>query len=209
MSAVSRHIAKLNRLLLVELGERPPYQWVYSESPEFKRAYRLMDDGGMPLFNYRCPCGLNATVHSPDCLVAGVVAAEPIFEIRKTDRRLTNQWVMCCQQPLPSRELWLALYGTQLLYPSHGAWAPVSTEDRVLAMPPGTVPGEVYTQAIINGRRYSREIPDGDVLTAHDDWERKQEASRKHELRDRIVEHLPISLNVPGTRGGSISWGGV
>lgn len=206
MSAVNRHIAKLNRLLLSELGENPPYQWIWSESPEFKRAMRILDPDGVPLFNFRCQCGLNVKVHLSECDVS---VAEPVYEIRKTDPRLVNQWVMCCQQPLPSRELWEAMFGTKLMYPAQGAWAPVSTEDRALAMPPGAVPGEHYTMAIINGRRRSREIPDSDVLAEHESWESNKERQTYVNAKDRIKEVLPISPNAPGVRGGSISWGGL
>lgn len=203
MSA-ERHIRKLNRLLLAELGENPLYQWIHSESTEFKRAMRMIDeDTGVPLCNYRCPCGLNAQVHSPECLVGGLVVAEPMWETRKVDEGCVDQWVLCCRQERPSEAEWFQLFGTLLPYPQTGSWAPVSTETYSIAIAPGMLPGENYTLAIIRGRQRSREITAADLNNRLDTAEAKRDADRKWKIRNRIQDVLPVSPD-PGKRNGNV-----
>jgi hypothetical protein len=202
--SIERHMRKVNRLLLAELGENPLYQWIYSESPEFKRAMRLMNDDGTPQFNFRCPCGLNVSVHSAECVAGQLVVAEPAWEIRKTDPMLENQWVLCCLQ-IPMSEIeWTRTFGTRLPYPKNGTWAPVETETHVVAMPPDTLPGENFTLAICNARRRSREIKAKDIANAFEAREQKKDERRQETIRERIIDCLPVNP-FPGTRSGNVS----
>lgn len=204
MSA-ERHIRKLNRLLLAELGDSPPYQWIHSESAEFKRAMRMIDeDTSVPLCNYRCPCGLNASVHSPECLVGGLVVAEPMWETRKVDEGMVDQWVLCCRQDRPSEAEWFQLFGTLLPYPANGSWAPVATETYTIALAAGMLPGENYTMAIIRGRQRSREITAADLNNAFESREAKRERDLKTKIRSRLFDVLPVSPD-PGKRNGNVS----
>lgn len=219
--SLDRHIRKLNRLLLAELGENPLYRWIYSESPDFMRAMRLMDDEGKLLFDYRCPCGLNVAVHSASCSppadqadedglvpwypapATSLIVAEPKWEIRKTDPGLNDQWVLCCLQIPMSEHEWQEMFGARLPYPSNGTWAPVATETRTVAMPPGTLPGENFTMACIRGRQRSREIKMCDIANAHYSREERKDEDRKKHIRERLTDVLPVNPN-PGTRGGSV-----
>lgn len=201
-----RHIRKLNALLAAELGN-PPYRWIYSESAEFKRPMRAMNEDGELEWNYRCPCGLNVRVHSPECVAGMLVVVEAVWEARKTDPELVNQWVLCClQEPMPEDE-WMRVFGSVLPYPSNGSWAPVGTETRTIAMEAGVLPGENFTMAIIRGRQRSRAIPDCDIANAAASRDQKREADRRQHIRERIHDVLPVNPD-PGKRGGSLSWGG-
>lgn len=200
-----RHIRKLNRLLHAELGEHPPYAWIHSESAEFKRAMRMIDeDTSVPLCNYRCPCGLNAQVHSPECIVGGLIVAEPMWETRKVDEGIVDQWVLCCRQDRPSEAEWEQLFGTLLPYPQTGSWAPVTTETVTIAIAKGMLPGENYTMAIIRGRQRSREITTADLNNAFESREAKREADLKTKIRHRLTDVLPVSPD-PGKRNGNVS----
>lgn len=201
--SIDRHIRKMNRLLLAELGENPLYRWIHSESPDFMRAMRITNEDGTLPFDYRCPCGLNASVHSPECIAGQLVVAEPVWEIRKTDLDLIDSWVLCCLQIPMSEHEWTQTFGTRLPYPKNGTWAPVQTETRTVAMPPGTLPGENFTMACIRGRQRSREIKMCDIANAHDYREQRKDEQRKKHIRERIAEALPVNPN-PGTRGGSV-----
>ncbi len=204
MSA-ERHIRKLNRLLLAELGDNPPYQWIHSESAEFKRAMRIInEDTGTPLCDYQCPCGLNAQVHSPECVVGGLVVAVPMWETRKVDEGMVNQWVLCCRQERPSEAEWFKLFGTRLPYPQNGSWAPVATEIRTVAMEAGALPGENFTMAIIRGRQRSRQITIADLNNAAESREAKNDEARKWKILNRIKDVLPVSPD-PGKRNANVS----
>ena len=204
---VERHIRKMNRLLLGELGQQPLYQWIYSESAEFMRPMRAMDEDGNLKWDYRCPCGLNVSVHLPECVAGMLIVVEPVWEIRKTDPSLTNQWVLCAHQPPPSEHEWRAMFGSVLPYPANGSWAPVGTETHVVAMKPDNLPGENFTMACIRGRQKSREIPDCDIANAIASRDGKRDKDRKWKIRKRLKDALPVSAD-PGKRGGSLSWGG-
>ena len=202
MSA-ERHIRKLNRLLIAELGDNPPYRWIHSESAEFLRAMRLTDEAGNPEWDYVCPCGRNVSVHSPECVAGHLVIAVPVWEYRKTDPFLEDQWVLCCLQPPPSEHDWTQMFGTLLPYPKNGSWAPVATETRTVAMVPGALPGENFTLAICNARRKTREIKMCDIANAQHYREQKKDADRQWNIRKRIADVLPVNPN-PGKRGGSV-----
>jgi hypothetical protein len=199
-----RHISKLNRMLLAELGQNPLYRWIHSESADFKRAMRSMNDDGTPVWDYRCPCGLNVSVHSAECVAGRLVIAEPRWEIRKTDPTMEDQWVLCSlQYPMSPRE-WLETFGTRLPYPKNGSWAPVETETRTVAMPPGTVPGEIFNMALIRARQRSREIKASDIANAFESREQKKDQKRQENIRERISDALPVSPD-PGKRNGNVS----
>jgi hypothetical protein len=202
-----RHIRRLNRMLAAELGS-PQYAWIYSESPEFHRAMRKTDEFGKPEMDFRCPCGLNVQVHSPECLAGMLVVAEPKWEIRKTNIFLIDQWVLCCLQLPPSEDAWVEMFGSRLPYPKNGTWAPVETETYTVAMPADALPGENFTMALIRARQKSREIHPSDLANAYENREQLRDKRRFVSARDRIKDVLPFNPD-PGKRGGSVSWGGV
>lgn len=195
-------------MLLAELGENPLYQWIHSESPDFMRAMRVVDDAHQPQMNYRCPCGLNVSVHSAECVAGALIVAEPAWEIRKTDPSLVDQWVLCCRQAPPPEHEWAKMFGTMLQYPKNGTWAPVQTETHTMAMPKGNLPGENFCMALIRARQRTREIPVSKLDSEYTAAEEKKDTTRRQNIRHRIKDALPVNPN-PGKRGGSISWGGI
>lgn len=204
MSA-ERHIRKLNAIIRQELGENPLYAWIYSESRDFIHPMRVIDDAGVPQFDYACPCGLNVSVHSAAC---SMVVAVPQWTTRKARVNMVDQWVFCCLQKPPSEHEWNQRFGSMLQYPKNGTWAPVETETYTMAMPPGKLPGENFNMAIIRARQRSREIPVPDIENAIADREAKKAANNRWKSVKRIKDALPINPN-PGKRGGSVSWGGI
>ena len=202
-----RHIRRLNRLLIAELGQNPPYQWIHSESAEFLRPMRAMDEDGNLKWDYRCPCGKNVKVHLPECVVAGLVVVEPVYAIRKIDPTLNDQWVLCCLQVPMSEAEWVQTFGSKLPYPANGSWAPVCTETRTVAMAPGCLPGENFTMAAIRGRQRSREIPERDIANATVERDKRKDEKRRTHIRERLYDVLPVNPD-PGKRGGSVSFGG-
>jgi hypothetical protein len=229
---VERHIRRLNRLLLAELGENPPYQWVYSESVEFLRPMRAMDEDGNLKWDYVCPCGKNVRVHNASCSpsvltphydeddeavvtwsmdlakTSSLIVATPVWEMRKTDISLDNQWVLCCKQFPMSEHAWGQVFGSVLPYPKNGSWAPVATETRTVAMAPECLPGKNFTMACIRGRQLSREISAADIDNATQSRMEHQDRKRRENIHERLTDVLPVNPN-PGKRGGGVSWGGV
>lgn len=197
-------MSKVNGLLLAELGENPLYRWIYSESPDFKRAMRCIDDEGNPIWDYRCPCGLNVALHSAECLADQLVVAVPRWEIRKIIPTFVDRWVLCCRQIPMSEYEWMQVFGTRLPYPKNGTWAPVATETYTVAAPAGTLPGENFTMAVIRGRQRSREIKMCDIANAHYSREEAKNANLKVEIRKYIADALPVSPT-PGSRSGNVS----
>lgn len=201
---VERYMRKLNRLLASELGE-PVYRWIYSESPEFQRAMRVVDEFLKPEWDYRCVCGLNATIHRATCTL---VSAVPKWTWRKTIPDAIDQWVLCCHQAPPTEEEWQNLFGSRLMYPAGGSWAPVGTETRQIAMRPGELPGENFNLAIIRGRQRSREIHPSEIVNAYEYAEARRDQARRPELRHRLTDALTLNPD-PGKRNAGVSWGGV
>ena len=205
---VERHIRKLNRTLIAELGENPPYQWIYSESPEFMRPMRAMDEDGNLKWNYRCPCGLNKTVHSAECVAGALMVVEPAWEARKVDITMHNQWVLCCLQvPMPEAE-WLQTFGSRLPCPVNGSWAPVCTETRTVAMAPEALPGENFNMAVIRGRQRSRQITEKEIANATMERDKKKDEKRKTKIRERLFDCLPVNPNPGSKHMATTSFGG-
>lgn len=186
----ARHIARLNRLLLAELGSHPPYQWIYSESAEFRRPMRAMDEDGNLQWDYQCPCGRNAAVHTASCVAGGLVVVVPVWDVRRTDPDLHNQWVLCCLQEPMSEYEWGRVFGTVLPWPRNGSWAPVCTETHTVAMKPDTLPGDNFTLAIIAGRRRSREVRMRDVANEIAWKDAKKDAQRRVTAAQRLEDVL-------------------
>ena len=205
---VECYMRRLNRLLLSELGDNPPYAWIHSESAEFMRPMRAMTEDGDLLWNYRCPCGLNVAVHSAECVAGCLIVVEPVWSIRKTDPELNDQWVLCCLQIPMTEAAWLKTFGTILPYPANGSWAPVATETHTVAMHPGSLPGETLTLALIRARQRSREIKDRDIANAATDRDEKKDKVREIKIRERLQDCLPVNPN-PGSKHMALkSFGG-
>ena len=197
-----RHISKLNAQLEAELGHSPLYRWVHSEAPEFRHAMRKMDEFGNLEMDYVCCCGRNVSVHSAECKMT---VAEPVWEWRKIVPHLRDQWVLCALQPPDLTEAqWLERFGTRGLYPAHGEYMPVGTEDRLIALHPGKIPGESFNLAVIRGRQRSREVH---LESLAHDQERAQQKfmdDRLEGFKYRFKSVLPVRPN-PGCVDGPVS----
>ena len=201
---VQRHMHRVNAILLSILGENPLYQWIYSESTEFKRPMRVMDEDGNLQYDFVCPCGRNVSVHSVRCAAECLVVAAPVWMPRKIDMTLNDQWVLCCRQEQLSEAEWTQMFGTLLPYPRSGVWAPVQTETVTIAMPPNTLPGENYTTAVARGRQRSREIKASDIANAVESAEQKRDKARRTKIRERLTDCLPVRPT-PGAVDGPVS----
>lgn len=164
--SLERRVNKLNRLLLSELGSSPAYLWVWSESPFFFRLSPQLDDSGQPIYNYRCACGLNRAVHSPDC--QSLILPEPALERVKIYWWLENVWALCCLQPSPrdSREI-----PVPLSFFSHRLRRP-----ETVSLPPNESPSESSTGEIIRMFRDHRS-------RSFTDLQNEVEARRARELQ--------------------------
>jgi len=202
---IARHMRKLNALLASELGSDPLYQWVWSEDPEFRHAMQKTDEWDRPVLDYVCKCGKNVRVHEASCHKHGLVIARPVYEWRKIDITLRNQWVLCAlRPPVLSESEWLDVFGTKALYPKHGEWMPVATETRTVALPPDQYPSEQFNLCVIRGKQKARLKEEGEEPWDYEAAEQKRLDARLEGYKYRFKSVMPVRPN-PGCVDGPVS----
>ena len=130
---------------LTSAPSTPFLQWCFSEPgvwdhicPPLWFIAPEMDADGNPVYDYRCRCGVNVAVHSPDCQSLTI----PITRMARTKTAplIENSWVLCRWNPPPPLESWLEEYGTVSGYPHQGRYLPVSSNNKVISLPAETPP---------------------------------------------------------------------
>jgi len=94
MSA-ERRTEWLNRILLAELGEDPPYQWRNSDALVYWTP--VVDDDGRPEHDYLCACGVNKVLHGPSCRFTRAIIRRRFQKVRPD---LTDRWVVAVGLPV-------------------------------------------------------------------------------------------------------------
>lgn len=112
-------------------GVHPRYQYFYSE--DLLTATPIISPDGEPLYEYICQCGVDKSVHSPDC--SGIIIAAVKFMQMKTAPTITNKFVLCVYFPPPTPERWAALYGSFRYYPSNGRYIPLGVNGHSVQLP--------------------------------------------------------------------------
>lgn len=149
-------------------GSHARYQIFFSE--DLWTATPLTNSDGSPRMEYICPCGIDRTIHSPDC--RGLSIASVKFMRTKTDPFLHNVFTLCVWLPPPSEKSWSDLYGSFRYYPREGRYVPLSINGNYLKLP--YPPFEETARKIVQMIRDHNENKE----------QREEEALRKLELRE-------------------------
>lgn len=152
MSQESRCITKANTILrdldgLYPGGDgiHPPFQWKWSEElVSIIPVFECIGPETKPVYDYRCPCGLNVRVHTASC--SGVTVAKVRMQRVKTCglngefESYINCWILCVWKAPPSKSDWIDSMGTDEDYPANGRYVPVHQGPMCVAIPPNTPP---------------------------------------------------------------------
>lgn len=126
------------------------FMWKWSEElfsviPQ----YEMKPDGEVgPVYEYRCRCGVDVTVHSADC--AATIAKVKMQRVKTCGlggefESYSNVWLLCVWREPPTKEEWINSMGTDEDYPSNGRYLPVHRGPMCVAMPRETPP-ELYEE---------------------------------------------------------------
>jgi hypothetical protein len=179
-----RRVTKLNRLMLQELGENPPYSWQWSEDLTW---------------------GV-LTGTEPYASDTGLILRRPVYTMRKRLVTVDRRWLICFKaKPMPERA-WLKLFGWQCQWPNCGLWTPLATPVRVTEdskpvggtamLDSGEEPDETITREVIALVKELR------VKTSYD---RRQEIEDAQDLRIKRRDDLlyaKIRDRIPAFGGG-------
>ncbi len=186
-------VEALNEVLRQELGH-PVYAWKWSG--DIRIAVRKEDAAGKPEFDY---------VKDPE---TGFLLAQPVYYWREVCYpQVEDQWVFT-RKMHTSRAVFLAQFGSALLWPENGEWIPCCAGTGYVALPKGCEPDETNTWEAIRLIRSERaeSAPDQRMRLSDlmDRREKRSDAKRRDYVRDR----LPAFGGIPGTKM-DYSFGGI
>jgi len=203
-----RHLAKQNQILRdilgnapgsADLGGRQTLKWFHNSDPEMFIQTREVDAAGQETWDYQCPCGWNATVHSANCL--GAFNRTPRFIQKPIAPNLYNQFLLCRWTSFGDEMDWKRTFGNNAVYKGGGQYL------FLFALDPNEVPTDDLTR-MIGGmiREHDNMAKNGKLA----EWLDAQEASRERVRKDRMMgiinDALPAYDHIPGKVGsGGIS----
>ena len=210
---LERHIRRLNRLLLRELGEDPPFQWIHSQDRLLQHEMAVYNGDGSKVLDYYCDCGRNVAIHKPAC--KSLTEARQRTAMRSKlaameDRYIRDSWVMCYAKIIPE-SAWKAAYDTLQNYPPGGlcwyplAWNETDQEtgfkvDRGIMLQERP-PTEDQTNTFIYMYRDSEELTprelDAEFYANRDRIERKKKAENIYQLSNEMM----AGSFIPGSKG--------
>ena len=180
-----------------ETGGQPNYKWEFSENLYFP--FRKEP----------------ATYDYVANQTTGLIEARPVFELKGMCPHLHRQWVLCRFIPPPNENTWKNTFGTKVDYPSKGYYAPTNV-DLLEDVAPWDMNqgGESITDIIIGmaNRDRNRTIEEWDAQS--EAILAQRESARDSEM-DAIIDnvsYIPFAEkapHIPGSRNGSVSFGGV
>lgn len=177
-------LSHLNNRLARDLGRSPTglplLKWAFSED--------LTHPMRVPGFDM---------VDSP----GGIAVAQPRYEVRKMNPFFDHQWVVCrWEAPIPEDE-WLAVFGTQMVWPRAGEYYPTN-----VALPRGAEPNITWTERVIEAERERRGKTFRDHEAEIDQGLALQERRTRGRISDIVSDAMTAFGNVPGTRSGGVSF---
>ncbi len=188
-----RRLRKLNDLLASELGE-PIYAWKWSE--DLKHPMRAINDDGSLKFNYRCVCGLNASVHSAACRMT---IAEPVWIVRKMRLDLERQWVLCRAIPSLPEDKFREVFGSMVEYRPF-EWAPCDGANGAVSLEPSEEPSEAITWEVIRHIRALRSKSQAQMDSEYLDAVARREAQKRDNILQDIKSEAPAFNGIPGEK---------
>lgn len=194
--SISSDLRKENEKLAIAhgyKGGKPNYRWEFSENLYFPHRKEPLE------YDYVAND-------------AGIIMAQPVFELKKMCPRLNRQWVLCRFMEPCSETAWKNIFGSKVEWPRNGYYAPTNVELDESISPWDT--DSAYTSMtdmligmITHDRNKSiREWNDeGERIVEY--REKDLDRQRSDQIDDLIFPY-PNSPHIPGQRGGPVSFGG-
>lgn len=177
-------LARLNRILGDSLGRNPQgdpiYKWIWSRELTF------------PLRSKEKTVERN-----------GIIVFEPSYEWEPQvagDCWLLAKWLM----PEGSYDSWLTSFGSEVPFPAHGLYYVTD-----VMLKPGLEPNEAITYDCIGKVKHLRGLTLSEVVDAQQAKMDRNDKASETRLEDFIADKATAFGNVPGKRGGVVSFGGV
>jgi hypothetical protein len=188
---MNNSILKLNTRLAADLGRvatgQGLYKWQWSEDPCMQHPMRVQGE-----YEYKA---------NPE---TGIIAAGPVYTLRKMCLTADHQWVLCHWIEVPSESEWRKLFGYNLEWPRNGQYYPTT-----VVLDPGVEPCIELTQTAIDCIRQQRNVSPAEVERRAAETIEKKDARNKVQLYDRIRNDLPTYDHVEGAKDAISypSWG--
>lgn len=183
-----KEIRELNKRLGEALGWNPHgeplYKWVHSES-----FFHWMRD----ISGYK-------EVQSP----SGLSVMEPIYVERKMCPNMHDMWLVAHWHDSGSEHAWIQAYGSDALYPRHGYYSQSNA-----CQVPGQLPTATQTEDFIWMVRKHRMKTKADIYREGEDAVEARERANDSRRKDIIQDAMTAYMNIPGKRGGHVSFPGV
>lgn len=222
MAQLERRIRQLNALLAAELGSADGvhalFEWHWSE--DLRAAAPAENANGEAIYDRRCTCGTNASVHLSGCVLE---IAQQRFEVVQLAPTIRRRWVICRWVAPPPLANWVQAFGSEGNYPANGTYVPLMANSQPLALNPGLEPDERLTRAVIQTIKSQHSVremleryreaqakqderavfgPNGELIHRPGpgtDWAR---------TRDQVRDKMTTFGQVPGSRASHVSYPG-
>jgi hypothetical protein len=148
------------------------------------RPMRVIHEDGTRVYQYR---------QQPD----GLFLACPVYVMRKTAIYAQDQWLLALLLPPQlSLEQWNEVFGSFVMYPAEGEWAPCEP----IVIDRGQEPSVADTWIVINAIRQQRRVSaaEWDAETA-EALERRDNAPYNRIL-DQLKDKTPVGYGIPGQK---------
>ncbi len=119
-----------------------------------------------------------------------------------------DRWALAMWQAPPSEELFKMTFGTEMAYPRSGWYHVCDTPvDRLLEE--GFEPSERFTYYIIHLTKKQRAMSMRDIRRTIEDNRAARDVEKDKHVGDYLDDVVTAFGNLPGKRGGSVSFGGI
>lgn len=185
-------------------GIHARYQYFYSE--DLWTATPLTDSDGKPRMEYICQCGVDRSVHAPDC--RGLTLACVKFMRVKVDPTIENVYVLCTWLPPPSESSWANMYGSFRYYPREGRYVPIDINGHkhTLPYPPFETTARVVVKMVRDHETNKRARAEAQEaknalreMKKTEDFTPPQN-SKWQQYRDHFKDTMTRNGHLPGTK---------
>lgn len=151
-------------------------------------------------------------MHSRDrdlfCPMGRLDSTDPKASYEMVPQVWDERWTLAMWQAPPSRLEWEAQFKGQVPYPAQGYYVAVDTAcDWILEQ--GYEPNERITQYVINLRRKELAMKEQGILESFQNATQRRAKEKEAAADDFLTNKWTAFSNVPGKRGGHVSFGGI
>jgi hypothetical protein len=130
-------------------------------------------------------------------------AVEPVYIHRKMVE-LEDTWLLAHWHDSMSERQWVAEHGTKLLWPREGYYSPTN-----IVLSAGEAPTQTSNDQAVYLIRKQDEKTFADLAGDGERIENLKERRETSKISDRIDDSVSAFCNIPGSRSGHVSFGGV